>query len=110
MDTLHWLRGIERRFGRQRGARNAPRTLDLDLLDYDGLVMRNDELELPHPRLHQRAFVLKPLRDVAPRWRHPVLKRGIGELLGALSPEDQAGTWRGAQNHVDRSLRHAYYF
>lgn len=57
---------IEVRFGRQRTFKNAPRTLDLDLLLYDGLVTHSAGLTLPHPRMHQRAFVLQPLVEIAP--------------------------------------------
>jgi 2-amino-4-hydroxy-6-hydroxymethyldihydropteridine diphosphokinase len=65
------LHAIEARFGRQRAALNAARTLDLDLIDLDGLVRSAPDPILPHPRAHLRAFVLLPLRDVAPDWVHP---------------------------------------
>jgi 2-amino-4-hydroxy-6-hydroxymethyldihydropteridine diphosphokinase len=82
------LHAIEARFGRVRRERNAPRPLDLDLLDYDGLI-RSEAPVLPHPRLHERAFVLLPLRDVAPAWRHPVSGRSVTELIERL-PAGQA--------------------
>jgi 2-amino-4-hydroxy-6-hydroxymethyldihydropteridine diphosphokinase len=63
---LHALLAIERCHGRVRGERNAPRTLDLDLLLYAGAVLDTPGLTLPHPRLHERAFVLKPLAEVSP--------------------------------------------
>lgn len=63
---LHTLLSIEGMFGRIRQTRNGPRTLDLDLLLYDGLVLEKDNLTLPHPRLHLRAFVLVPLAEIAP--------------------------------------------
>jgi 2-amino-4-hydroxy-6-hydroxymethyldihydropteridine diphosphokinase len=80
------LKEMEVAFGRTSGARNAPRPLDLDILDYDGRV-EGGPPTLPHPRLHERGFVLIPLRDIAPQWRHPVLGRGVGELIDALPPE-----------------------
>ena len=80
------LLALEGRFGRERGARNAARTLDLDLLDYDGFVCATPALVLPHPRLHERRFVLEPLREIAPDWRHPVLGRALGDLLAGLPP------------------------
>lgn len=83
---LAHLHAIEREFGRVRGARNEARTLDLDLLDYDGLV-RSGDPTLPHPRLADRAFVLFPLRDLAPDWRHPVDGRTVSELATALPPD-----------------------
>ena len=77
------LARTETAFGRVRTARNAPRTLDLDLIDYHGR-MEDGPPVLPHPRAHERAFVLIPLADVAPDWRHPVSGAGIGELIAAL--------------------------
>jgi len=82
------LQAIEARFGRVRPYPNAPRTLDLDLLDLDGLVRAAPDPMLPHPRLHQRAFVLAPLLDVAPGWRHPRLGLKAAELLAALGPQE----------------------
>jgi 2-amino-4-hydroxy-6-hydroxymethyldihydropteridine diphosphokinase len=77
------LQDVETRFGRTRAARNAPRTLDLDILDYEGRVESGPPV-LPHPRMESRAFVLVPLRDVAPDWRHPVSGLSVTELLKAL--------------------------
>ncbi len=82
--TLHELEAV---FGRKRNEPNAPRTLDLDILDYDGRIERGPPV-LPHPRLEDRAFVLFPLRDVAPDWRHPVSGRSIEDLIAALPPTD----------------------
>jgi 2-amino-4-hydroxy-6-hydroxymethyldihydropteridine diphosphokinase len=82
------LHAIERTFGRERGARNAPRTLDLDLLDYDGRV-ENGPPVLPHPRIAQRAFVLVPLADVAPLWKHPISGGNVCALIEALPEEER---------------------
>jgi 2-amino-4-hydroxy-6-hydroxymethyldihydropteridine diphosphokinase len=82
------LQAIEARFGRVRPFPNAPRTLDLDLLDLDGRLRDAPDPILPHPRLQDRAFVLAPLEDVAPAWRHPRSGRGVAELLAAT---DRAG-------------------
>ena len=80
---------IERNFGRERRERWGPRVLDLDLLDHRGTVRDGpDSPLLPHPRLSDRAFVLLPLRDIAPGWRHPASRRTIAELLESL-PEGQ---------------------
>ena len=84
VELLALLHGVETDFGRLRSAPNAPRTLDLDLLDYDGRVIEEGGLTLPHPRLAERSFVLAPLAEVAPRWRHPVTGQGAAELLGDL--------------------------
>jgi 2-amino-4-hydroxy-6-hydroxymethyldihydropteridine diphosphokinase len=83
------LAGIERDFGRERRVRWAPRTLDLDILDFAGLVAAAP-LCLPHPRLHERAFVLAPLAEIAPHWRHPMLGLEAHDLLAGLA--DAAAT------------------
>jgi len=77
------LAEIEEKFGRVRSARNAPRTLDLDLIDYEGRVEEGPPV-LPHPRMESRDFVLLPLRDVAPDWRHPISGKNVEELIAAL--------------------------
>ena len=78
------LLSLERRFGRRRGARNAARPLDLDLLDYHGRECVSERLILPHPRLHERRFVLAPLVEIAADWRHPQLRLTAAELLARL--------------------------
>jgi 2-amino-4-hydroxy-6-hydroxymethyldihydropteridine diphosphokinase len=82
------LHEIEATFGRVRGTANAARILDLDLLAYHDQVEHSWPV-LPHPRLHQRAFVLQPLRDVAPKWRHPAMGATVGEMLSRIGPEQQ---------------------
>lgn len=84
-DVLATLHLIEQQAGRERTLRYAPRPLDLDLLIYDDLIRDEPVLTLPHPRLHERAFVLVPLHDLAPNLAHPRLKQTIGELLGGLA-------------------------
>ena len=86
------LHTIEAAFGRVRGEPNAARTLDLDLIAYDGRVSQGGRGEpvLPHPRLSERAFVLLPLREVAPAWRHPASGRTLAELIAALPAEAAA--------------------
>jgi len=84
---LQALHDIEVRFGRVRAARNAPRTLDLDLIDVNGIVRATPAPILPHPRAHERAFVLRPILDVAPAWRHPVLRQSVSTLLAELPPQ-----------------------
>ncbi|HEY2835706.1 MAG TPA: 2-amino-4-hydroxy-6-hydroxymethyldihydropteridine diphosphokinase [Rhizomicrobium sp.] len=80
---LGLLHQIETAFGRERSTPNAPRTLDLDLIDYGGRVEQG-AVELPHPRMAGRRFVLEPLAEVAPGWCHPVSGRTIEALLAAL--------------------------
>lgn len=84
-DLLKALKTLERDFGRREGDRNAARVLDLDILDYKGLISQSDHLILPHPRLHERGFVLYPLQEIAPYWVHPTLKLSIDYLIGQLS-------------------------
>lgn len=81
------LHAIEARFGRQRGLPNAARTLDLDIIDLNGILRAAPDPILPHPRAHERAFVLAPLKDIAPDWRHPRLGRSARALLAALPPQ-----------------------
>jgi 2-amino-4-hydroxy-6-hydroxymethyldihydropteridine diphosphokinase len=97
-DVLKTLLSLESRFGRQRRTPGSPRIIDLDLLDYRGIVKgwgmeanKKDKasLILPHPRMHERAFVLAPLSELAPNWRHPVLGKTIEALKSSL-PQDQA--------------------
>lgn len=84
-DVLAALHRIEDRFGRSRRERNAPRTLDLDLIAFADLVHRSPDLEIPHPRAHDRLFVMGPLAEIAPDWRHPVLGSTARALAGAAT-------------------------
>lgn len=85
------LQRIETAFGRRRGPMNAARTLDLDILAYGDLVRRNGQPPaLPHPRLQDRAFVLLPMVEVAPDWRHPESGLGLAELIAALADPESA--------------------
>jgi 2-amino-4-hydroxy-6-hydroxymethyldihydropteridine diphosphokinase len=80
---------VERSMGRVRTVRNGPRTIDVDLLTYGELALESDSLTVPHPRMHLRSFVLGPVAEIAPEWRHPILGATAGELSDLL-PERSA--------------------
>jgi 2-amino-4-hydroxy-6-hydroxymethyldihydropteridine diphosphokinase len=84
------LRTIEFSFGRERRDRWESRTLDLDLLAMDGFVGGFGEISLPHPRLHERGFVLAPLAEIVAEWRHPILGKTAAEMLSQLSTDQRA--------------------
>jgi len=88
---LEQLLEIERDFGRDRsqGIRSGPRTLDLDLLLYDDLIISTQTLQLPHPRMLQRAFVLIPLAEIAPRQIHPRAMKSMKQLLEDLHCDEK---------------------
>ncbi|WP_420586258.1 2-amino-4-hydroxy-6-hydroxymethyldihydropteridine diphosphokinase [Ruegeria sp.] len=107
-ELLQLLHEVEHEYGRERVQRWGMRTLDLDLLCYDDVVLPDraeydrwltlspeaqrqqapDQLILPHPRLQDRAFVLVPMADIAPDWQHPVLGQSVSDMLAALPTED----------------------
>jgi len=95
--TIRTLFSIEHAFGRSRAEKNAPRTLDLDLIAHGRVVLETAELILPHPRAHERLFVMGPLAEIAPHWRHPVL----GETAQALAAKASVG--RDARPASDKS-------
>jgi 2-amino-4-hydroxy-6-hydroxymethyldihydropteridine diphosphokinase len=86
-ELMRALLALEKAFGRVRKTKWEPRSLDLDLIDYGGLVSDAPHLMLPHPLMHERAFVLKPLKDIAPRWRHPDTGQGIDSLMKTVDPK-----------------------
>ncbi len=87
-ELLRWLKETEMKMGRDPlDARNAPRVIDMDILFWGDLVLSGHALEIPHPKLAERAFVLVPLNEVRPKLVHPVLKKSVGELLAGLSTD-----------------------
>lgn len=82
---LEFIQEVERTEGRKRSLRFGPRTLDIDIIAYDDRVIDDPDLQLPHPRMAERAFVLEPLVEIAPDWRHPRLKRTARELHAEVS-------------------------
>lgn len=79
------IKNIEKELGRTPSVRNGPREIDIDILLYDDIVTQTDTLTIPHPRMHERAFVLVPLSEIAPETTHPVLKKTPSELLFGLA-------------------------
>ena len=85
---LDYLKKKEKSLGRVESFRYGPRQIDLDILFYDDLVLDDENLTIPHPRLHERAFVLVPLAELAPELVHPVLGEKVKDLLNAVESDD----------------------
>jgi 2-amino-4-hydroxy-6-hydroxymethyldihydropteridine diphosphokinase len=86
-ELLLLLKRIEREAGRRPGKRWGPRVLDIDILLYENLIMNENDLSIPHPLMHKRAFVLEPLSEIAPGRIHPVLHKTIKQLFIGETPE-----------------------
>ncbi len=92
-EDAHWLLRqmleIEKTFGRIRDLKWGPRSIDLDLLFFDDQIINTPELSVPHPSLHERRFVLEPLNEVAPDFRHPSLGKSVADLRNDLQDGEQ---------------------
>ena len=93
LQLLHALLRIERELGRRRITPHAPRTIDLDILFYGSSVIHSKELQVPHPRLSERRFVLVPLAQIAPEFRHPVLHKSVTQLLAETPDRSEVRLW-----------------
>jgi 2-amino-4-hydroxy-6-hydroxymethyldihydropteridine diphosphokinase len=92
LELLQTLLDVEEHFGRVRGERNAPRTLDLDLIAYHDQIIETGAplgARIPHPRLASRAFVVLPLHELAPDWRHPGTGEAVAEMAQNLPPDQE---------------------
>jgi len=85
LSLLHKIENIENVLGRKRTIRFGPRTIDIDIIFYDDLVFSSEKLIIPHPRMHERLFVLEPLLEINPNLMHPILKKTIRELIHQLN-------------------------
>ena len=86
-ELLNICKKIEVQLGRKKGPKNSPRVCDIDIIDFNGLILK-DFLILPHKRMHKRNFVLFPLFDIEKNWFHPITKTNIKKLIFSLSNED----------------------
>ena len=98
-ELLQQMLNIENEFGRVRSVKNAPRLLDLDLIAYNNDITIDDErLIIPHPRMHERLFVLKPLEDIDKNWTHPKTGHDVSMMLNACPSDQQANPIESAKD------------
>ena len=83
-ELLNEIKKIEKKLGRTRVKKNEPRTCDIDIIDFNGEIIKNDELVSPHPRLHLRNFVIYPLKEIEPNWFHPIFNKNIDSFFQEL--------------------------
>ncbi|MEE2705199.1 MAG: 2-amino-4-hydroxy-6-hydroxymethyldihydropteridine diphosphokinase [Pseudomonadota bacterium] len=88
-ELLNACHEVELMYGRERSYKNSPRTIDIDILAYNNIVIKNRKIQIPHPRLHEREFVMIPLGEIAPNWKHPFLNISISELISNLETNNK---------------------
>ncbi len=90
LELLQFTKAVQKEVGRVERFRNGPREIDIDILFYDNVVYKDEDLEIPHPRIQERDFVLQPFSDIDPDFSHSVLKKTIRELLDTLPGEQRS--------------------
>ena len=92
-ELLSVCKGLETMAGREPSFKYGPRALDVDILTYGDTVINTGSLAIPHSALHERAFVLAPLAEIAPQWRHPILNKTVSELLEQVNGKEGVRLW-----------------
>ena len=85
LDLLKKINLIEKKVGRVKSKKNSPRVCDIDIIDFNGLIKKTKNLQLPHPRSHLRNFVLFPIKEIDPEWIHPILRKNVDFLISDLT-------------------------
>ncbi len=83
------ISSIEKKIGRLKSKKNDPRVCDIDIIDFNGLITKNKMLNLPHPRSHNRNFVLYPIKEIDSKWIHPIFKKNVDFLINELSQKSR---------------------
>ena len=83
------ISSIEKKIGRLKSKKNEPRVCDIDIIDFNGVITRNKLLNLPHPRSHNRNFVLYPIKEIDSKWIHPIFKKNVDLLINELSQKSR---------------------
>ena len=88
-ELIKKIKLIEKKMGRLKSKKNDPRIIDIDIIDFKGLLLDSDELILPHPKAHLRNFVLYPILEIDPKWSHPIIKKNVQFLINCLSQKSR---------------------
>ena len=98
---LEIIKNIEKKMGRIRTEKNKPRICDIDIIDFNELILNTKHLKLPHPRMHLRNFVLFPLLELNPEWRHPIFNKKIDKFIEELSIKSRIEITRLKKNAIN---------
>lgn len=100
-ELLEKVNQIEAESGRMRDIHWGPRTLDIDIIFYEDEIVDEPDLKIPHVEMHKRLFVLEPLKQIAPYWKHPILNRTVGQILEELKPSDKCAGCSGCKGKAE---------